>query len=150
MKTALLPIFLICLILLGAITVPFINHFPASIQRSLSFLPLPVDPEVKLSADVSTEWRLKIWRNVIPEIPRYLLLGKGYALSATDLRSTQVGGGNDSARGAETAQLAGDYHSGPHHSARNFWDVGFSLVPDCFDQGLLEELSLRSSGVSAA
>ncbi len=83
----------------------FSNRLPYSIQRSLSFLPIPVDPVVKMDAQGSSEWRLGMWRDVIPQIPQYLIVGKGYAFSAAE--AVQLG------RKIEGAELVGDYHSGP-------------------------------------
>jgi hypothetical protein len=67
---------------------------------------------VAADAQASTEWRLEIWKIVLPEIPRYLLLGKGYAINAEELelsKSLSQNGGST----AEVSLLAGDYHSGP-------------------------------------
>ena len=62
-----------------------------SIQRSLAVLPLiPIDPVVRMDAEASSEWRMQMWRDVVPQIPQYLIVGKGYAFSATEL--AQQGG----------------------------------------------------------
>jgi hypothetical protein len=82
---------------------------PYSIQRTLSFLPVKVDPEVRAGAQDSTNWRLRIWSDVLPEVPQHLLLGKGYALSAKDM--VKMPQGSDA--GIEGTEWAGDYHSGP-------------------------------------
>jgi hypothetical protein len=58
-----------------------------------------------MDAQSSTEWRLQLWRDVAPQIPQYLLVGKGYSFSGTE--QFQVG------RGMESFELTGDYHSGP-------------------------------------
>jgi hypothetical protein len=47
---------------------------------------------------------------VIPQIPQYLWLGKGYSISAADFAITQNEALNTSEFGTE---LAGDYHNGP-------------------------------------
>lgn len=89
------------------------SHLPDSIQRSLSFLPFDISPAVRLDAQMSTDWRLKMWKILFAEIPSYFWLGKGYVASATDyfllLDSTQRG----LAETYELSLLAGDYHSGP-------------------------------------
>jgi hypothetical protein len=112
-RTRLLPIFVSAVLLIGAVGLPFVDRLPFAIQRSLSFLPLPIDPVAKYTAEDSSEWRLRIWRVLLPEVPKYLLLGKGYSINASDLemsgaarfaRTTEVG---------EGSMIAGDYHSGP-------------------------------------
>ncbi len=44
----------------------------------------PIDPLVRNDTQGSTEWRLEMWRDVLPEIPQYLLVGKGYSFSGTE------------------------------------------------------------------
>ena len=38
--------------------VSFVDRLPLTMQRSLSFLPLPVDPIARASAEATTEWRV--------------------------------------------------------------------------------------------
>jgi len=57
------------------------DRLPMTAQRALSFLPLKVDPTVRLDAEGSTQWRLDMWQVIIPEIPKYLLLGKAIRLT---------------------------------------------------------------------
>jgi hypothetical protein len=110
MRKPLLPAMLLTLFLGGSVLLPFVGHLPLSVQRALSFLPIRVDPVAQASADMSTEWRIKIWKNVIPQIPQYLLLGKGYAISAADFALTQ----NEALTTTEFGtEVAGDYHNGP-------------------------------------
>jgi O-antigen ligase len=110
MRRPLLPALLLVLILGGSVLIPFVSHLPLTIQRTLSFLPLPVDPVARASADMSTEWRLQMWMNVLPQIPQYLLLGKGYAISTSDLAMASNASLESGTFGSE---IAGDYHSGP-------------------------------------
>src|ERR1035437_8309763 len=102
----LLPVIFVSL-LGGGLLAVFAGHLPLPFQRSLAFVPfLQIDPIVKMDAQSSTEWRLQLWRDVAPQIPQYLLVGKGYAFSANEQQ--QLG------RGAmEGGELVGDYHSGP-------------------------------------
>jgi hypothetical protein len=110
MRKPLLPAMLLVLFLGGSVLLPFVGHLPLSVQRSLSFLPIRVDPVAQASADLSTEWRIRIWKHVIPQIPQYLLLGKGYAISAADFAVTQ----NEAFATTEFGtEVAGDYHNGP-------------------------------------
>ena len=108
-RSRMLPMLVLCSIatvfLLGA----FATSLPFSVQRTLAVLPINIDPEVKMDTDFSSEWRLRMWREVVPEIPRYLLLGKGYALSGRDLEMI----GLNTRQGHEGSEFAGDYHNGP-------------------------------------
>jgi len=110
-RSPLLPIFLLLAVFGGAAIIPLADRLPLAVQRSLSFLPLPVDPLVKAGAEASTEWRLQMWQHVLPEVPEYLFLGKGYAFTAKDFALTRLAGADQA--GTEGAELAGDYHNGP-------------------------------------
>lgn len=112
-RSRLLPTMILAGILALAIALPFVNKMPMMVQRSLSFLPIQIDPMVKIAAESSSEWRLKIWRDAVPLIPRYLLIGKGYSIDVHELETeTQLSEfrANDTGAGAA---LASDYHSGP-------------------------------------
>ncbi len=111
--SSLTPILLLSGILAIAVLAPFVTYLPFSFQRSLSFLPfIQVDPMVRESARGSTEWRLMMWRHVAPQVPEYLLLGKGYSFSGKDIdliRSNPRGG----ELSTEGFEYVGDYHNGP-------------------------------------
>ena len=92
----------------GGLLVLVASRLPFAVQRSLAFLPIPLDPVAKMDAQGSTGWRWKMWMEVVPEIPRYLILGKGYSFSAGDHARIQRTGGN-----TESFELVGDYHNGP-------------------------------------
>ena len=112
-RTHLLPILVLLGLLAMGVGLPLVDRLPLTIQRSLSFLPLQIDPVARASAEASSEWRLRIWREVIPTIPQYLLLGKGYSINAAELemaRSTSAFTRSDAGEGTA---LAGDYHNGP-------------------------------------
>jgi O-antigen ligase len=106
-RKPLLPILLLLLLLGGSVLVPFIGHLPLTVQRTLSFLPIPIDPMAQASADATTEWRVQMWKNVLPLVPQYLWLGKGLAINANELANVSM------ESGSYGAELAGDYHSGP-------------------------------------
>ncbi len=89
------------------------NHLPTSIQRSLSFLPLDINPTVRLDAEYSSEWRIKMWKVLLPEIPSYLWLGKGYVASASDYYLMMDSAQRGMTESFELSLLAGDYHNGP-------------------------------------
>lgn len=92
---------------------PFANRLPVSVQRCLTILPLDLDATAVENARGSTDWRLEIWRAVIPDIPKYLLLGKGYALDPKDLYFSQTHVSRRVDAGYEGAVVTGDYHNGP-------------------------------------
>lgn len=111
-RSRVLPVMLVTIVLGGAILIPFAREMPLSVQRSLSFLPLELDFAATGDAQGSTDWRLRIWRTLVPEVPRYLLLGKGYGINADEMEFIE----SETRRGADTSELAllaGDYHSGP-------------------------------------
>ena len=112
-RTRMFPILLVMGTLGLAGLIPFAQKLPLSIQRCLSVLPIPVNPGVRIDAQSSTEWRLRMWDVLVPEISRYFWLGKGYTASATDYylsyESTKRGFSAD----YDTSLIAGDYHSGP-------------------------------------
>jgi hypothetical protein len=111
-RTKLLLVMLLTLGLAAGLAIPFAPSLPSTVQRALAFLPIPVDPAVRLDTQGSNEWRLSIWKRVLTEVPKYLWLGKGYAIHPSELllaTDRSVQGGDTT----EWAELAGDYHNGP-------------------------------------
>jgi len=106
-RTQYLFIGLLLALCLAVALVPFAKKLPPSMQRTISFLPVEIDPVVKETAISSSDWRIEIWKLVVPEIPKYLIKGKGYAIDPGDLYMASFG---SSVLGAA---LCGDYHSGP-------------------------------------
>ena len=114
-RTKLLPILALCGVLMAALAVPFTSKLPFTIQRSLAVLPVPVDPIARLDAQTSSNWRLNMWKAVLPQVPQYLLLGKGLGFSRADFDSTREFAFQANVFSADQmgAALAGDYHNGP-------------------------------------
>jgi hypothetical protein len=109
-RTRLLPILLVATFLGGTLMIAFANRLPFYVQRSIAFLPLDIDPLARMSARATSEWRLQMWKEILPLVPQYLWIGKGYGFSAqemTILQQTEYTGG------LQTTELAGDYHNGP-------------------------------------
>jgi hypothetical protein len=105
---------LLATVVVGSVlVVPFTNKLPLGIQRTLSFLPISVDPVARFDAQSSTEWRLQMWRQVLPEVPKYFWFGKGMGISAADLEMAAELSRRGSMTSQDVAILAGDYHSGP-------------------------------------
>jgi hypothetical protein len=116
-RTKLLPIFSGLGIVMAVLLVFLAPRLPYSFQRTLSFLPLKINSEAQRSAEETSNWRIEMWKALLPQIPQYLLLGKGYALSANDF---QLLAGPDAAiRGVggfaenQIMALSGGYHNGP-------------------------------------
>jgi len=113
MRSRVMPVLLLTSVLGGALLLSFTDRLPFGVQRTLSFLPVHVDPIVAADVKDSTDWRLDMWKIVIPDIPKYLILGKGYSFDPAEMEMIQSGltkgEGNTSAGSA----LAGDYHNGP-------------------------------------
>jgi|GEM_PF-1401998 len=83
---------------------------PLPTQRSLSFIPfLPVSAEVAVNAESSSDFRFEIWKQYcIPNVPKYLLIGRGLAHDITQyawLTSRWYGS-------LEFYYYMGSYHSG--------------------------------------
>ena len=101
--------------ILGALAlIPVSEHLPVGLQRTLSFLPYKVSTEAKLDAQATLNWRLDMWNSLLPQIPEYLLLGKGYTINPLDYEFVM----GPEASIHSTAQndplaLAEDFHNGP-------------------------------------
>jgi hypothetical protein len=111
-RTKLLPALVLVGILGLMFLIPFADKLPYGFQRSISFLPVKVSYEARQNAEASTDWRLQIWKAVLPQVPQYLLLGKGYALSQSDF-SDMTGHFRNIDAADWGSAIAGDYHSGP-------------------------------------
>lgn len=112
-RTRLMVVLLVSGTLAGALLVPFARQLPLAVQRAISFLPVEIDPLAKADAQFSIDWRLEMWQVVASQIPRYLWLGKGYAINPTDLYLAEESRRRGLAMPYEVAMIAGDYHSGP-------------------------------------
>jgi hypothetical protein len=101
---------------LGLITVlvlPIANRLPLSVQRCLTLLPLDLDRAAIEGARGSTDWRLEMWRALLPDIPTYFWLGKGFAIDPKDIYFSQTHISLKWIAPYEASLVAGDYHSGP-------------------------------------
>ena len=114
-RTKLLPIFAVLGMMMAVALIPLASHLPYTAQRALSFLPLNVDPVARLDAEGTADWRVDMWKALLPQVPKYLMLGKGYAMSVKDF---QLLGGYDAAVRTtfdedQLMALSGTYHNGP-------------------------------------
>src|ERR1051325_6159869 len=115
LRSRLLPVFAVLTILVATLLVAFAQQLPLNVQRTLSVLRLPVSNEVKDDAQSSSQWRLNIWKRVVPQIPHYLLIGKGLGINAAEMQAIITVSPNTglSDAGEEWTEMAADYHSGP-------------------------------------
>lgn len=100
-------------VLLAITVLPFADRLPTSVQRCLTVLPIELDAAAVENARSSTDWRLEMWRAVLPDVPTYFWLGKGYALDPKDLYFAQTHISRRIDAGYEGSMIAGDYHNGP-------------------------------------
>jgi hypothetical protein len=112
-RTRVFPILIAAGAVAGALLLPNVQKLPLSAQRALSFLPVEVDPRVRSDADYSMEWRLEMWKALLPEVPKHLLKGKGYAVNPADLYLSRENEVRKFSTSTETSILAADYHNGP-------------------------------------
>ena len=112
-RTRLFPLLLIGGILAAAAVLPFAEKLPRSVQRTISFLPIPLDPGTRADAQASLDWRLEMWRVLTPEVGKYLFKGKGYSINPTDLYLAEESTRRGLSKNYEAAIVAGDYHNGP-------------------------------------
>ena len=113
LRTGYFPAALLAMALLSACVLPFLDRMPLSIQRSLSFLPVRIDPEARYDAEGTSEWRLEMWKKVLPDVPAYLLLGKGFTFNGTDLYLTAEATKRGYVANYEGSIINGAYHNGP-------------------------------------
>ncbi len=89
------------------------SRLPFNVQRSLSFLPVPVDPAVRNDAEGTLQWRVEMWRYLLPEVPKYLLKGKGYAINPREHLLSWESARRGAAPTSNPAIVTADYHNGP-------------------------------------
>jgi len=113
-RTRVAVVLSLAIALAGVLTVAFAHKLPIPVQRSLSFLPISgIDPMAKLDAQGTLDWRIQIWKTVLPEVPRYLLFGKGFAYNGTDYYLTTEAVRRGIAYTVDESTLVcGSYHQG--------------------------------------
>lgn len=112
-RTKWLGIFAASFAAAAVVALPLMTRLPLGIQRTLAFLPIKVDHRAEADAEGSSEWRLQMWRAAIPQIPEYLLLGKGYLFTREDYEYVTDRAFRQFSVEDRGAYIAGDYHSGP-------------------------------------
>jgi hypothetical protein len=117
-RTRLLPISVFLGLFAFTLLVPLASKLPFTFQRTIAFLPLPLDSQARESAQDTLNWRIQMWTALLPQIPSHLLLGKGLAISPLDFQQMM---GADAPLAASSnldesqnpLALSYDYHNGP-------------------------------------
>jgi O-antigen ligase len=99
-------------VVLATVMIYTTPKLPYSVQRALSFLPIEVDYAAMADAQHSTEWRLEMWQQVLPDVPKYLFRGKGYGIDPQDLYLAQQSMVRGLAKSSEISWITGKYHNG--------------------------------------
>jgi hypothetical protein len=112
-RTKLGPILILACLPIFGFTAAFVDRMPLSVQRAFSFLPLEnISPTARSDALGTLDWRLSMWRVLIPEIPKYLILGKGYSFNGTDYYLTEEAVRRGMYASYEDILISGNYHNG--------------------------------------
>ena len=79
------------MIILVTIIYIFVGELPRTFQRAFAWLPgINVSYEAGMDASNTSEWRIELWRQLIPMIPDYLWIGRGLAFSQIEAQSASV------------------------------------------------------------
>ncbi len=129
-RTRLLPVAILSGIVAVVTIVPLAPHLPFTFQRALAFLPLDISQEAADSAQASLDWRMAMWKAVLPQVPQHLLLGKGLAISPEDYNEMMGNTTLGTAAGQfdpsqDPLALSYDYHNGPLSVVLPFGIWGF-------------------------
>jgi len=110
-RTRYLPALLGVALLAGALVLPHAEKLPLLVQRSLSFLPGKFNWAARESATTTVEWRVGMWQELLPEVPKCLFRGKGWTFDAREfVTAAEMGVAGDPLAGSI---LVGNYHNGP-------------------------------------
>ncbi len=110
-RTRYLPVLLGVVLLAGVVVLSRAEKLPPPVQRALTFLPGRFEYGVRENARSSSGWRVEMWKQLLPEVPRRLFRGKGWGIDSRDyFTAVDIG---DAANPLTTAMLVGNYHNGP-------------------------------------
>lgn len=85
LRTVLFPVLLSAAVILLAVLVPLADKLPLSVQRTLSILPVAINPVVRNDAENSAQWRFQMWNELLPDLPKYVIMGKGYSIDPNEM-----------------------------------------------------------------
>lgn len=100
-------------LILATIILPTARFLPPQFQRSLAWLPVPLDPIVRRDAEATAEWRLRMWQDLLAEVPKYLILGKGLIFDPLEYQLAISGFYRGPDAEYRMAEAVLDYHNGP-------------------------------------
>ena len=151
-RTRLMPCLVIFILAVGGLLIPLGSKLPFTFQRALSILPsslVELNPDARRAAQDTLNWRLDLWTAVLPQVPKHLLLGKGYAISPEDYQSEMGAGAavQNTDPGQQALALSSDYHNGPVGDFA-LWHLGHDrvcLVHRGQRMGHVSKLSLRAA-----
>jgi hypothetical protein len=110
-RTRYLAVLLATALIGGAVVLPYANHLPVIAQRTLSFLPGNFDYAAREDAKTSSEWRVEMWKLLLPEVPKRLFRGQGWGIDARELEmSLSMADAGDP---YASTIMVGNYHNGP-------------------------------------
>ena len=112
-RTRYLPMLLALVLLGGSLILPQADKLPLVAQRALSFLPGRFDAIAVESARTTVGWRVDMWKQVLPEVPKHLFLGKGFGMDPTELYMANLSERHFQGDALAGTIVAGDYHNGP-------------------------------------
>ena len=110
-RTRYLAVLLGAALIGGAVVLPFANHLPVIAQRTLSFLPGNFDYAARENARSSSEWRVEMWKQLLPEVPKRLFRGQGWGIDARQLEMSMSM--EDAGDPYASTIMVGNYHNGP-------------------------------------
>jgi O-antigen ligase len=112
-RTWIMPVVLTMTVVVAGFVLAFSTRMPEAVQRSISFLPVKVDPGVAVDAEATVQWRKDMWAELVPQIPDYLLIGKGYGFSESEYYITAQMADNYLLPSYEPYIMTGEFHNGP-------------------------------------
>ncbi len=136
LKSSLASIFMGALFLSILALVNLSYPLPGNLQRALSPLPGTWEEKYIKAGNLSTEWRVEMWKEAL-FTERWIenkMLGDGIGVSAAHLerQANNRGGGGRAAGGLTHQQInmleTGSYHSGPVHTVRMVGYVGLIVL----------------------
>jgi O-antigen ligase/polysaccharide polymerase Wzy-like membrane protein len=107
-------IWLLCMVAICGwfVLVEYSAEFPEGVQRTISWVPGVDIPEyVQKDAGNTLTWRMELWTEALKRLPRYWLIGKGYAFSGEEM--VGVAGANMTTAPLDWALISSSYHNGP-------------------------------------
>jgi hypothetical protein len=113
-RTRFFPAVFLAVVIAVGVLVPFAGKLPLAVQRTLTIIPfLPVSSVARHDAQTSLDWRLEMWKILLPELRHYFWVGKGYVINPTDMFLAEESARRGVGDPYQGVLVTGDYHSGP-------------------------------------